>query len=99
MEMMNELLPSDDIMTDDEDWMIQLKTALDSLNPADKIIMLMYIQCGSLRDVANELNVSHTIIYKQIRKIKKQMYDYIKINYIGNNSVLLDRFKRCCNFI
>lgn len=98
VEIMNEYKPNCDIWTEDGTMMFQLKTALEALPPADKIIMLIYCECGSLRDAGKELGVSHTIIYKQIQKIKRQIYDYIKVNFDGNNSKLLDRFERCCKF-
>lgn len=98
VEIMNEYKPSVDIFTEDDNSMFQLKTALEALPPADKIIMLIYCESGSLRNAGKKLGVSHTIIYKQIQKIKKQMYDYIKVNFDGNNNLLLDRFKQCCKF-
>lgn len=97
-EVMNEYKPNNDIWSDDEEYMYQLKMALDSLQPADKIIFVMYCEMGSLRKVGKELGVSHTIIYKHIQKIKKEIYDYIKINFACSNNLLLNRFKRLYNF-
>lgn len=98
-ELINDYRVDEDLFTDDEDYMIQLKKALNNLSDADKIIFVMYCESGSLRKVGKELGVSHTIVYKQVQRIKKQMYDYIKLNFNGNNNLLLDRFKRICNFI
>ena len=86
--------PNEDIFSDDDEEMYQLKCALNALPPAEKIIMLIYCEEGSLRRTGKMLGVSHTIIYKQIKKIKKQMYDYIKLTYGDSNSLLLSRFER-----
>lgn len=98
MDVMSEYKANEDMFSDEEEYIYQLKKALDALNPADKIIMLMYCENGSLRETGKELGVSHTIVYKQIQKIRQQMYDYIKVNFDGNNSLLLNRFKRLYNF-
>ena len=97
LEVMNEYAPNEDIMSDEDESVYQLKKALEALQPADKIIMLIYCENGSLRQTGRDLGVSHTIIYKQIQRIKKEMYEYIKINFPHNNCVLLNRFERCCN--
>lgn len=97
MEVMNEYAPNEDMFSDEEEYMYQLKKALEALQPADKIIMLMYCESGSLRETGKELGVSHTIVYKQIQKIRQQMYDYIRVNFPDNCDMLLDRFKRYCN--
>ena len=94
---MIEYIPNEDIFSEDDESIYQLKKAVEALPQADKIIFVMYCETGSLRKVGKELGVSHTIIYKEITRIKKQIYDYIKTNYNNNNSVLLDRFKRCYN--
>lgn len=97
MEVMNEYAPNEDVFSDEEEYMYQLKKALNALPPADKIIMLLYCENGSLRETGKELGVSHTIVYKQIQKIRQQMFDYIKINFPDSCDMLLDRFKRYCN--
>lgn len=89
--------PNEDIFSDDDEEMYQLKCALNALPPAEKIIMLIYCEEGSLRRTGKMLGVSHTIIYKQIKKIKKQMYDYIKTTYGDSNSLLLSRLKKNCD--
>ena len=51
----------------------------------------MYAEYGSLRKVGKQLGVSHSIIYKNIMRIKKQIYDYIKTNC--DNDELIDRLR------
>lgn len=94
---MNEYIPNEDIFSEDDENMYKIKKAIDALPQADKIIFVMYCETGSLRKVGKELGVSHTIIYKEITRIKRKIYDYIKTNSNNSDNLLLDRFKRCCN--
>lgn len=89
--MIDEYVPDKD---NDDDDIYHLKCALNALSPADKVIMVIYCEQGSLRKTGQILGVSHTIVYKQIKKIKKQMYDYLRTIYDNSNSVLLNRFER-----
>lgn len=93
----NEYKPDETIFNTDDDDMTLLKKTLMSLKESDRIIMLLYAETQSLREVGKMLGVSHTIIYKEIKRIKKEMYDIFKLNCNNNNSVYLDRFKRICN--
>ena len=98
-EIMNEYKPNLDICSENDDEMLLIKNAIDNLTNSDKIIFIMYCELGSLRKVGKELGVSHTIIYKEITKIKNKIYDYIKNVTVSNNNLLLDRFKRCNNIV
>lgn len=89
--------PNETIFSEDDNDVYTLKKALESLEPSDKIIFVMYCENGSLRKVGKQLGVSHTIIYKQIQRIKKQIYDYVKLNRNNDNCLLLDRLERVCN--
>lgn len=90
----NEYKPDETIFNTDDDDMTLLKKTLMSLKESDRIIMLLYAETQSLREVGKMLGVSHTIIYKEIKRIKKEMYDIFKLNCNHNNSVLLNRFER-----
>ena len=90
----NEYKPDETIFNHDDDDMTLLKKTLMSLKESDRIIMFLYAETQSLREVGKMLGVSHTIIYKEIKRIKKEMYDIFKINCNNNNSVLLNRFER-----
>lgn len=94
---MNDYCPNEDIFSEDEEYIYQLKKAVEALPQADKIIFVMYCESGSLRKVGKELGLSHTIIYKEITRIKKMIYDFVRTNFNNSNGLLLDRFKRCCN--
>ncbi|MEF2919933.1 MAG: helix-turn-helix domain-containing protein [Acutalibacteraceae bacterium] len=78
--------PVEDIWTEEEDEMIMLKKAVQSLSPADRIIFLLYAEYGSLRQVGKELGVSHTTIYKQINLIKTQIREWCNEHYPNNKS-------------
>ena len=91
---MEDYKPDETIWREDDDDMLLLKRALDSLEDSDRIIFVLYAEWGSLRKVGKKLGVSHSIIYKNISRIKRQIYDYIKANCTDGDSLLLDRFKR-----
>lgn len=83
--------PDNSIWREYNDDILILKKAMDNLNDADRIIFVLYCEYGSLRKVGKELGVSHSIIYKNISRIKRQMYDYIKVNGTEDNEILLER--------
>lgn len=91
---MEDYKPDYSIWREDDEDMMLLKRALDSLEESDRIIFVLYAEWGSLRKVGKKLGVSHSIIYKNISRIKRELYDYIKANCDNDNSVLLDRFIR-----
>lgn len=91
---MEDYKPDETIWREDNDDMLLLKRALDSLEDSDRIIFILYAEWGSLRKVGKKLSVSHSIIYKNISRIKRQIYDYIKANCTDSNRLLLDRFIR-----
>lgn len=93
---MNEYKPDESIWRDYDDDVLILKRAMDCLSDADRIIFVLYCEYGSLRKVGKQLGVSHSIIYKNIMRIKKKMYDYIKTNCDNDNSDLCDRLKQVC---
>jgi TyrR family helix-turn-helix protein len=84
-----------DIVSGDSEDMMVLKEAVNMLPPADKIIFLLYVEYGSLRKVGEKLGVSHTTIFKQIRQIKKMLFEYVEREYPENND-LLNEMKKCC---
>lgn len=45
------------------------------LNPVDRILFLMYLDCGSLRRMGAHFGVSHTTLAKEIRRIKQEIID------------------------
>lgn len=79
------------IWREDDDDMMNLKQAIDSLSESDRIIFVLYAEYGSLRKVGKQLGVSHSIIYKNVRRIKLQMLEWIKNN--TNNEELIARME------
>ena len=72
-----EYKPDETIWNKDDEDMTLLKKSLMKLNESDRIIMLLYAETQSLREVGKMLGVSHTIIFKEINLYsmsrKKQM--------------------------
>lgn len=67
-----DLLPVDDIFNNDSDILDRTKRIFASLDEVDKTILILYMELGSLRKVGEELGVSHTLIYKNITRIKEK---------------------------
>lgn len=95
---LDEYKPDNSIWRDYDDDVLMLKEAISSLSDSDRIIFVMYAEYGSLRKVGKQLGVSHSIIYKNIMRIKKEIYDYIKTNSDNSDSGLCDRLKQVCGF-
>lgn len=93
---MTDYKPDESIWRDYNDDILWLKRAMDNLSDADRIIFVLYCEYGSLRKVGKQLGVSHSIIYKNITRIKKQMYDFIKANCDSSDSDLCDRLEQIC---
>lgn len=77
--LIKEYAPNDSLFCEDDEQMVLIKQAVASLSPADRIIFILYAETGSLREVGKMLGVSHTTIYKEIKRIKRYIYDYIGI--------------------
>ena len=88
--------PDESIWREYSDDILMLKRAMDNLSDGDRIIFVLYCEYGSLRKVAKQLGVSHSIIYKNINRIKKEMYGYIKSNCNSCDSSLCDRLSTVC---
>lgn len=96
---MDSYKPDESIWREYNDDILMLKRAMNNLSDADRIIFVMYCEYGSLRKVGKKLGVSHSIIYKNITRIKNQMYDYIKANCNNDDSDLCDRLKSVCGIV
>lgn len=94
---MNDYKPDESIWREYNDDMLLLKQALNSLSDADRIIFVLYSEYGSLRKVGKQLGISHSIIYKNISRIKQEIYDFIRVNSDNSNSGLLSRFEQLYN--
>lgn len=91
-ELGEELANNESIWNDEDESLYWLKKSLNQLDTADRIIMLLYVELASLREVGKVLGLSHTIIRKEITRIKQNMYDFLKDNSNSDNYMLLDRF-------
>lgn len=88
---MEDYVPDESIWREYDDDMLNIKQAMDSLEDADRIIFMLYCEYGSLRKVGKRLGVSHSIIYKNVRRIKLKMLEWIKGN--TDNEGLIERME------
>lgn len=68
----------EDIMTDTDE-LLSFYTAIDTLNDADKIILYLYAELGSLRAVGRTLGVSYSTARKAVIEIKNKIYEQLGI--------------------
>ena len=87
-EVIDEYKPDYDIMSEDNEEMRILKESIMNLPTANRIIFLLYSELASYRKVAKKLGVSHTIIYKQIKKIREDIREWIVLHYPMNNELI-----------
>lgn len=52
----------------------------------DRIIFLLYVELASLREVGKRLGLSHSVIYKEIKRIKEIINGYL-YNDNGDDSI------------
>lgn len=76
-EIIDEYKPDNSIWREDNQLIDKIKRAIQKLNDADKIIFILYCETGSLREVGKKLGVSHSTIFKEIKRIKKLILDDI----------------------
>ena len=69
----------EDIM-EDTDELLEVYDAVNTLNEADRIILYLYAELGSLRAVGRTLGVSYSTARKAVQEIKGKIYD----NLYGN---------------
>lgn len=64
----------------DDDYMLAIKDALNTLLPSDKIIFLMYVDLASEQKVADILGVSRTPVHSLIVRCKTIIKEYLEKN-------------------
>ncbi len=67
----------EDIM-EDTDELLEVYDAVNELNEADRIILYLYAELGSLRAVGRTLGVSYSTARKAVQEIKGKIYDNLK---------------------
>ncbi len=92
-----ELANNESIWNEEDEFIIWLKKAFNSLEESERYIILLYSHLASLRETGKVLGISHTIIRKEITRLRLKMYAYIKDNSNSDNRMLLDRFNRYYN--
>lgn len=64
----------------DTDDMLMLKNAIERLTEADKRILILYADLGSIRKVAMMLDSTYYYIQLKLKEIKQQIYGILEIN-------------------
>ena len=65
---------------EDTDELLEVYDAVNALNEADRIILYLYAELGSLRAVGRTLGVSYSTARKAVQEIKGKIFD----NLYGN---------------
>lgn len=61
-----------DIMSTDDPRVARLKEIIDTkLSQVDKTIILLYVDCQSLRELGKKMHLSHMTIRREVIRIKK----------------------------
>lgn len=72
------------LFSDEPDRVARVKWVIDNrLNQVDRTLILLYTDCLSTRKLGQRLNISHTLVAKEIRRIRALIlaeYDKIKDN-------------------
>lgn len=63
----------DDMFAKDGEDVLQAKRIMRRLPPAERNIMIIYAETGSLRETARMLGCSHQTIAKEIRRIREKI--------------------------
>ena len=66
-------------MMNDTDELLEVYDAIKTLNDADKIILYLYAELGSLRAVGRCLGVSYSTARKAVIEIKNKIYEQLGI--------------------
>lgn len=64
-------------MMEDTDELISLYDAINTLNEADRIILYLYAELGSLRAVGRTLGVSYSTARKAVIEIKNKLFEIL----------------------
>lgn len=74
--LLEEYEPINDIWSEEDENIDKFKRRIKQLPDADRIIFLLYCELASYRKVAKLLGVSHTLVSKEINRIKNSiLYD------------------------
>lgn len=70
----DELKPNDSIFCNDSPKIRKLKLKLNDMPEDDKALFLLFVEISNYRKVAALLGVSHTLVFKEIRRIKEKYF-------------------------
>ena len=64
----------------DTDSTLALKNAIERLPEADRRILILYADLGSIRKVAMMLDTTYYYVQLKLKEIKQKIYDILEIN-------------------
>lgn len=70
---------SPNVLTDTDDT-LALKNAVESLPEADKRILILYADMGSIRKVAMMLDTTYYYVQLKLKEIKQRIYGILETN-------------------
>lgn len=62
---------------EDTDELLEVYDAVNTLNEADRIILYLYAELGSLRAVGRTLGVSYSTARKAVQEIKEKIFEQL----------------------
>lgn len=71
LEIREDYAPDRSIFSEEPDKLRRVKEIISRLPPADRVLFVMYTDCGSLRKLAARFGISYVTLQKEIARIRK----------------------------
>lgn len=71
LEIREDYAPDRSIFSEEPDKLRRVKEIIARLPPADRVLFIMYTDCGSLRKLATRFGISYVTLQKEIARIRK----------------------------
>lgn len=71
LEIREDYAPDRSIFSEEPDKLRRVKEIIARLPPADRVLFIMYTDCGSLRKLAARFGISYVTLQKEIARIRK----------------------------
>lgn len=71
LEIREDYAPDRSIFSEEPDKLRRVKEIIARLPPADRVLFVMYTDCGSLRKLAARFGISYVTLQKEIARIRK----------------------------
>ena len=74
-EIRQDYAPDFSIFNDEPDKVRRVKEIIARLPDVDRVLFLMYVDCGSLRKLSARLGISYVTLQKEIARIRKKILE------------------------